>query len=257
MILGVHQYRQDVASELSSIAAMIATNSAAPLIFADTVSAQRRSTLLPAEHRIAAAAIFRPDGSLLATWNRLDSPTPSFPRKMRPDGYYFDDWIWRSFGASCWTEKPSVPSTLAPICPTSPLRLRHYGELIGIVMLAASLLALLVGTILQRFISRPIQHLADIAREVSEHSNYSVRAEKESDDELGVLVEAFNRMLEQVENRDRHLEEQVALRTAELTGTNQELIAARDRAEEGARLKSEFLANMSHEIRTPMNVSSG
>ena len=33
----------------------------------------------------------------------------------------------------------------------------------------------------------------------------------------------------------------------------QDLIIAKERAEEGDRLKTAFLANMSHEIRTPMN----
>jgi signal transduction histidine kinase/DNA-binding response OmpR family regulator len=257
VILGIHQYRQDVASELSSIGAMIATNSAAPLIFADKASARKTLDALPAEHRVASAAIFRPDGTLLAAWNRPDSPAPVFPRNMRPDGYYFEGSDLLLFRRVMLDGDAVGTVYLRSDMPDFAVQLRHYSELLGIVIVVSALLALLVGTILQRFISRPIQHLADVAREVSEHNNYSVRARKESDDELGILVAAFNRMLGQVENRDRHLEEQVALRTAELTGTNQELIAERDRAEEAARLKSEFLANMSHEIRTPMNVIIG
>jgi signal transduction histidine kinase/CheY-like chemotaxis protein len=257
VMLGIHQYRQDVASELSSIGALIASNSAAPLIFSDKSSALNTLDALPSEHRVAAAVIFRPDRSSLAAWNRSGSSAPDFPRTMRADGYYFEGAGLILFRRVTVDGETVGTVYLRSDFPDYTVQLKHYSILIAIVLAAASLLALLVGTMLQRFISRPIQHLAEIAYEVSENGNYAVRAEKESDDELGVLVLAFNRMLDQVENRDRHLEEQVALRTAELTGANQDLIAACDRAEEAARLKSEFLANMSHEIRTPMNVIIG
>src|SRR5207245_1743489 len=85
-------------------------------------------------------------------------------------------------------------------------------------------------------------NLAGIARHVSAQKDYTVRATKHCNDELGQLIDAFNGMLEQI-----------GLQTGELMRMNTELSVAKEKAEEAGRLKGEFLANMSHQIRTPMN----
>ncbi|HEX2912553.1 MAG TPA: ATP-binding protein [Chloroflexia bacterium] len=65
------------------------------------------------------------------------------------------------------------------------------------------------------------------------------------------------RLFEQTQNYATRLEAQVASRTADLVAANEELILARDQANEASRAKTAFLANMSHELRTPLNAVIG
>jgi signal transduction histidine kinase len=112
---------------------------------------------------------------------------------------------------------------------------------------------------LQRLISGPVLHLSDTMKRVSLEKDYSIRARRETDDELGELMSGFNAMLEQIELRDdqleevnRSLERRVAETEAELRHKDQMLIQQNRRAEMG-----EMISNIAHQWRQPLNVVGG
>ena len=250
--------RAQTAREISTLGDAFGSNVAAALAFQDPHAAREILAGLRTDRRILRAAVFAEDGALFAQYSLSGAAGDRAERQ--PAGIYFE-------GATLVVVRPILldGDSIGSILIRCSLR-EAYGRIKRNVVVLFFVIAIsLLGSVLftqrlQRTISGPLLELAQTARKISAGRNYSVRAAPHGRDETGVLIDAFNNMLGQIQLRDAELEGhrerlelQVADRTRELTRANQELAAAKERAESLARVKSEFLANMSHEIRTPMN----
>ncbi len=118
-----------------------------------------------------------------------------------------------------------------------------------VIMTLLMIVIIPLSHFLARFLSEPINSLKATVAEVTERQDFSIRAEKVSNDEIGYLVERFNELLQLLETREDKLSEY----SNHLEASVEELEVAKNEAERAATIKSQFLANMSHEIRTPMN----
>ena len=85
--------------------------------------------------------------------------------------------------------------------------LRLYGGILVLVLGASLLLALFLSGRFQRFVSAPILRLADVAQRIAHDKDYTMRAEKTGDDEVGALTDAFNQMLGQIQSQNAALRE--------------------------------------------------
>jgi len=245
--------RATMTSELSTLADTLGANTAASLMFNDQKSAHDMLGALGGEKHIVAASLYDNQGKIFTEYRRTGLAASFDMPAWQGDGAQFDSEHLR-LSRSVSLEGTKIGS----ITIISDLGLLHaaieeYTRISALVLIVSVFLAFVVSSRLIRVITAPILELARIAGGVSARKDYSLRAVPQGNDEVGMLIGAFNQMLEGIQERDAALQnanEELETRVLKRT---EEMRRAKEAAEEASRVKSEFLANMSHEIRTPLN----
>jgi signal transduction histidine kinase/CheY-like chemotaxis protein len=277
------EFRENTVADVTTQSELLGRMTAPALVFNDPKLAAENLKLLQVQRKILAAAIYNEHGALFASYV-APGDSGRFPPLPEAEGA-------RVEGKNLTLFKRIVEN--GTILGTVYLRMEY--DLVGavivdietamIVMFFSMLIALFITTWLGRKVTRPIGAIAEIARDVVKQRDYSRRAEKMSDDEVGVLVESFNDMLAEIERRTEELEVsnrkiarvaeerehaqqevmrlnaglelRVGERTAELEESNKALASAKAMADAANEAKTSFLSSMSHELRTPLNAILG
>ena len=195
----LYSYKQTTRRSLTTVAKIIAANSTAVLIYDDQKLAAEILSGLRAEREITAAALFDKNGQVYVSYPH-DLSQSELPRRPGPDGIEFhmrDVTVFQPV-----VEGQNRVGTLYIRGDLKGMYARAgvYGLVLLGLIACSGVLALFLSGLFQRLISQPVLDLANTARVVSEKKDYTLRAVKLSNDEIGGFTEAFNSMLHQIQS---------------------------------------------------------
>ncbi|MDP4027838.1 MAG: PAS domain S-box protein [Gallionella sp.] len=237
--------RADAVSDLTTYARMIGANATSAILFDDADAATKTLAALAAKPDIVDAVIYDKAGKMFARYlapqpeqggasklcaicheshHQHEAGNPTFGSGTHLFGTHLFDTHHLVLSEPIGFQGKALGSIYLEFDLRGMYAsiLRDAG-LVFLVALSAFLASLFLFAKLQKTIVEPLAELSDGMEKVSAEQDYALRVEVHGKDEVGRLADAFNDMLERIQQRDtelaqhrEHLEEEVAQRTASL-----------------------------------------
>jgi signal transduction histidine kinase/ActR/RegA family two-component response regulator/uncharacterized membrane protein affecting hemolysin expression len=200
-------YRQATVRNLATLGEAIAANSTAALAFDNADDAREVLAAFKAESHVIAAGLYTRSGTLFASYPAAHAALPA--ALVAADGYRFEQG--RLIGVQPVVQGGHRMGTLYLTSDMGAIyeRFRSFSLIAGLVLALACLVAYVLSMSLQRQISRPITALTETVSVISKHDDYAARAPRPEGYELGLLTDAFNRMLTRIEEAQGKLHRQL------------------------------------------------
>lgn len=246
LVYEARAYRDFLVRDLTTQADILARISAPSLAFNDPAAAEESLVLLTNRSGIIAGAIYRVDGELFATHQRVGEHVvvPEIPRT--PGSEVMDR------GMTLFHPVVENNELLGFVYLQADYELASRIQDYLLILLGAFVVSLLVAVAmslwLQDTVMGPLLSIKDVALRIVQDRDFMLRAPKTTNDEIGMVADSFNAVLEEVSERQLALESSYE--------RLQEESEERRNAEGALRLankrKDEFLATLAHELRNPL-----
>jgi len=222
--------RESMVRNVAMLSEVIGANSTADLAFNDQKSAEENLAKLRVNPNIVSSCIYKKNGEILASYLRSDKVGKLTLPPLQNEGFFFTGDFLNQF-KKIYLDNRHIGTVYVQFdLRELHARVLRFITIVFVIFLAASFVAFLLSSRLQRVISQPILSLAKTANTISREKNFTLRAESYGKDEIGMLIEGFNDMLSQIQEKDTKLaqyseglEDLVVKRTEELKTANEKL----------------------------------
>ena len=212
------QIRESLVEGLAEQAGLIGENSSAALVFHDEVAAQEILSAFRHQPNVLQAVLFTTKGKILSQYQ--PGTPPDFLNSFEQMIYRLS-WQSIEIYRKIYMNNEHV-GTVYLLSNLQPVYQRFHDLLLItiVAMILSCLLALVIAARLQRSILDPLVHLTGVVTRISRSQDYSLRAPTKAPDEIGTLIDGFNCMLQEIQDREQELEQhrtQLSQRVAERT----------------------------------------